>query len=124
MKLAMADECTPLLVRALDHYAAYLKPTKRWDVALAEELKRKQPRAQGAGRRSQLSPGADKIARVLARDNLRAPTLAPYAMRKVSYAIYAPRFSDRFAAVPGACDYIVPGCPWLRSLNVQTFESG
>jgi len=36
----------------------------------------------------------------------------------------APGPSDCFAAVPGACNYIVPGCQWLGRPNVQAFESG
>jgi hypothetical protein len=51
VKLEIAEDDIPLLVRALKHYAAYLEATKRPDeryVALAEELKRKQPQAESA----------------------------------------------------------------------------
>jgi len=50
VKLEIAEDDVPLLVRALEHYAAYLEATKRPDnryFALAEELKRKQPQAEG-----------------------------------------------------------------------------
>ena len=49
VKLEITDDDIPLLVRALEHYAAYLEATKRPDeryVSLAEELKRKQPQAE------------------------------------------------------------------------------
>ena len=49
MKLDIAEDDVPLLVRALEHYAAYLEATKRPDEryrALAEELKPKQPTAE------------------------------------------------------------------------------
>jgi hypothetical protein len=51
VKLQIAEDDIPLLVRALEHYAAYLEATKRPDdryLALAEELKRKKPRAEVA----------------------------------------------------------------------------
>lgn len=51
MKLDIAEDDIPLLIRALEHYAAYLEATKRPDqryLALAEELKRKQPETQDA----------------------------------------------------------------------------
>jgi len=51
MKVDIPDDDTPLLVRALEHYTAYLEATKRADTryhALAEELKRKQPKAEVA----------------------------------------------------------------------------
>ena len=51
MKLDIAEDDIPLLVRALEHYAAYLEATKRPDdryLALAEELKRKQPEVEVA----------------------------------------------------------------------------
>jgi len=51
VKVDIAEDDIPLLVRALEHYAAYLEATKRPDdryVALAEELKRKQPQAESA----------------------------------------------------------------------------
>ena len=51
MKLDIADDDIPLLVRALEHYAAYLEATKRTDervLTLAEELKRKRPEAESA----------------------------------------------------------------------------
>ena len=51
MKLDIPDDEIPLLVRALEHYAAYLEATKRPDdryLALAEQLKRKQPEAEVA----------------------------------------------------------------------------
>jgi hypothetical protein len=51
VKLDMAEDDMPLLVRALEHYAAYLEATKRPDqryLALAEELKRKHPETEGA----------------------------------------------------------------------------
>jgi len=51
VKLDIAEDDIPFLVRALEHYAAYLEATKRADeryLALAEELKRKQPQAEVA----------------------------------------------------------------------------
>ena len=51
MKIDIPEDDIPLLVRALEHYAAYLEATKRPDdryLALAEELKRKQPGAEVA----------------------------------------------------------------------------
>jgi hypothetical protein len=51
VKLDIPEDDIPLLVRALEHYAAYLEATKRPDeryLALAEELKRKKPAAEVA----------------------------------------------------------------------------
>jgi hypothetical protein len=51
VKLDIANDDVPILVRALEHYAAYLEATKRSDdryLALAEELKRKQPQDESA----------------------------------------------------------------------------
>jgi len=51
VKLDIPDDDLPLLVRALEHYAAYLEATNRTDeriLALAEELKRKRPAAEVA----------------------------------------------------------------------------
>jgi hypothetical protein len=51
VKFDIAEDDIPLLVRTLEHYAAYLEATKRPDdryLALAEELKRKQPEAEVA----------------------------------------------------------------------------
>lgn len=52
VKLDIAEDDIPLVIRALEHYAAYLEATKRPDdryVALAEELKRKQSQWPPAG---------------------------------------------------------------------------
>jgi hypothetical protein len=49
VKLDIAEDDIPFLVRALEHYVAYLEATKRSDeryVALAEELTRKEPAAE------------------------------------------------------------------------------
>lgn len=51
MKLDIAEDDIPLLVRALERYAAHFEATKRPDVrylALAEQLKRKQPEAEAS----------------------------------------------------------------------------
>ena len=51
MKLDIAEDDIPFLVRALEHSAEYLEATKRADeryLALAEQLKRKQPAAKFA----------------------------------------------------------------------------
>ena len=51
MKIDIAEDDIPHLIRALEHYAAYLEATKRPDqryLALPERLKRKQPEAEVA----------------------------------------------------------------------------
>ena len=51
VKLDIPDDDIPLLVRALEQYAAYLEASKRPDdryLALAEQLKRKQPETEVA----------------------------------------------------------------------------
>jgi len=51
VKLDIAEDDIPLLLRALEHYAAYLEATKRPDeryLALSDLLKRKQPGAEVA----------------------------------------------------------------------------
>jgi hypothetical protein len=43
MKIELEDDAPPLIVRALEHYASYLKATNRddsWYQAIAEPLKK------------------------------------------------------------------------------------
>lgn len=52
MKLEMAEDDIPRLIRALEHYAAYLaghQARGRSIACLAEKLKRKHPEAEDAG---------------------------------------------------------------------------
>jgi len=51
VKIDISEDDIPLLIRALEHFAAYLEASKRPDaryLELAEELKRKQPAAETA----------------------------------------------------------------------------
>jgi hypothetical protein len=64
VKLDIAEDDIPPLIRALEHYPAYLEATKRPEeryLALADELKRKLPAAEVARLGKSVRAGREEI---------------------------------------------------------------